>query len=460
MSNTVSLDIIARLVECGMEEKHAQIVMDLASHPPSKASDVGKRIGISRMDAYNSLRKMQDLGLVKATLDKPMRFLGIKIEEVFGLLIQKSEMDLRRMQDHLDAMKSEAHRVLLSHENEYHEPNFTVLKDRHAIMANLQSILSEAEHSVWMLLGEWGIFHLRRSGAFEALTDAVNRGIEVKISTSLNEKTVKFFDDLDTRIEIRHHEEFRMQGVYVDDEVGLQFINVEKNPTGRGKTDSALLIESKAFMEAQSQLMAIQWGAGTSYRAAKARLVEGKIIEPLNLSLGDGSYYERLRSAINEQLALNNEPPNTVLRRPGEPINIDEPTTAEALQKLGIDLDDVLLGVGIRIGEELASKWDNVKDDQEFWKHLSNEWNQLGMGKIVTNGMPPEKLTVQNGGACGGRPTSNSMLCHLDEGVLKGILRIRHDFVILSTQRVCPTDGSNSCHFEIECEKETMEPSL
>ena len=412
------------------------------------------------MDAYNSLRKMQDLGLVKATLDKPMRFLGIKIEEVFGLLIQKSAMDLRRMQDHLDDMKSEAHRVLLSHENEYHEPNFTVLKDRHAIMANLQSILSEAEHSVWMLLGEWGIFHLRRSGAFEALTDAVNRGIEVKISTSLNEKTVKFFDDLDTRIEIRHHEEFRMQGVYVDDEVGLQFINVEKNPTGRGKTDSALLIESKAFMEAQSQLMAIQWGAGTSYRAAKARLIEGKIIEPLNLSLGEGSYYERLRSAINEQLALNNDPPNTVLRRPGEPVNIEEPTTAEALQKLGIDLNDVLLGVGIRIGEELASKWDNVQDDQEFWKHLSNEWSQLGMGKIVTNGMPPEKLTVQNGGACGGRPTSNSMLCHLDEGVLKGILRIRHDFVILSTQRVCPTDGSNSCHFEIECEKETMEPSL
>ena len=80
MSETASMDIHARLVECGMEAKHAQIVMDLATHPPSKASEVGKRIGISRMDAYNSLRKMQDMGLIKATLDKPMRFLGIKIE--------------------------------------------------------------------------------------------------------------------------------------------------------------------------------------------------------------------------------------------------------------------------------------------------------------------------------------------------------------------------------------------
>lgn len=460
MSNIVSLDIIARLVECGMEDKHAQIVIDLATHPPSKASDVGKRIGISRMDAYNSLRKMQDLGLVKATLDKPMRFLGIKIEEVFELLIQKSEMDLRRMQDHLEVMRSDAHNVLLSHENEYTEPNFTVLKDRHAIMANLQSILSEAEHSVWMLLGDWGIFHLRRSGAFEALTEAVNRGIEVKISTSLNEKTIRFFDDLDSRIEIRHHEEFRMQGVYVDEEVGLQFINVEKNPTGRGKTDSALLIESKAFMEAQSQLMAIQWGAGMSYRSAKARLIEGKIIEPLKLSLGDGSYYERLRSAIGEQLTVQIEPSNTVLRRPGEPIVTQEISSAVALQKLGVDLNDVLLGVGIRIGEELASKWDNVQDDVEFWKHLSHEWNQLGMGQILTAGMPPETLTVQNGGACGGKPNENSMLCHLDEGVLSGILKTRHDFVILATERVCPTDGSDSCHFEIQCEEQNIEPSI
>ena len=96
---------------------------------------------------------MQDMGLTKATLDKPMGFLGIKIEEVFDLLIQKSEMDLGRMQEHLHEMKEGSHLALLSHQSSVTEPNFTVLKDRHAIMTNLQSMLSEAENSVWMLLG-------------------------------------------------------------------------------------------------------------------------------------------------------------------------------------------------------------------------------------------------------------------------------------------------------------------
>ena len=265
---------------------------------------------------------MQDMGLTKATVDKPMGFLGIKIEEVFDLLIQKSEMDLRRMQEHLHEMKEGSHLALLSHQSSVTEPNFTVLKDRHAIMANLQSMLSEAENSVWMLLGNWGIFHLRRSGAFDALMDAVNRGVQVRVSSSLNEKTIKFFDDLDDRIEVRHHEIFSMQGVYVDEEVGLQFINIETNPTGRGKQDTALLIESRAFMTAQLELMDIQWGAGTSYSAAKARLTEGKIIEPLKLTLGEGSYYEKLRTSLMENIEM--EPilngANAVLLKDGKPV--------------------------------------------------------------------------------------------------------------------------------------------
>ena len=266
MTKDSQLDIIARLVECGLDEKHATIVMDLATHPPSKASEVGKRIGISRMDAYNALRKNARYGSHKGeTLDKPMRFLGIKIEEVFDLLIQKSEMDLRRMQEHLHEMKEGSHLALLSHQSSVTEPNFTVLKDRHAIMANLPSMLSEAENSVWMLLGNWGIFHLRRSGAFDALMDAVNRGVQVRVSSSLNEKTIKFFDDLDDRIEVRHHEIFSMQGVYVDEEVGLQFINIETNPTGRGNKTLHCLLNPE-HLTAQLELMDIQWGAGLLIR--------------------------------------------------------------------------------------------------------------------------------------------------------------------------------------------------
>ena len=47
-------------------------------------------------------------------------------------------------------------------------------------------------------------------------------------------------------------------GVYVDDEVGIQIVHSESNPTGRGKEDAALLIESKDYMMAQIELLKVQ----------------------------------------------------------------------------------------------------------------------------------------------------------------------------------------------------------
>ena len=79
MSVETASQIIERLVEGGLEEKYARIILSLCAQPPLKASEIGKLVSISRMDAYNSLKKLQEMGFVKATLDKPMRFTGIPV---------------------------------------------------------------------------------------------------------------------------------------------------------------------------------------------------------------------------------------------------------------------------------------------------------------------------------------------------------------------------------------------
>ena len=117
MSGDDMTSIMLRLEESGLELKQAQIIVDLASNPPSKASEVGKRIGLSRMDAYNSLRKLQEQGLIKATLDKPMRFAGNTISEVFKLLIHKQKIDLQRMEEHLDELTTGPAMALMSIES-------------------------------------------------------------------------------------------------------------------------------------------------------------------------------------------------------------------------------------------------------------------------------------------------------------------------------------------------------
>ena len=122
-----------------MEEKEAHVVILLSASLPLKASEVGKEIGISRMDSYNTLKRLQERGLVMATMDKPMRFTGLSITEIFQQLINHEEQELRRIKAHYDEF-NEGKNVITSHVSPLKEPSFSVVKERSYIQAAMERI--------------------------------------------------------------------------------------------------------------------------------------------------------------------------------------------------------------------------------------------------------------------------------------------------------------------------------
>ncbi|MBT4065834.1 MAG: hypothetical protein HOE76_01265 [Euryarchaeota archaeon] len=438
-------EIIDRLIEGGLDEKFAKIVLALCGKPPLKASDIGKLVSISRMDAYNSLRKLQEMGLVMATLDKPMRFTGIPVADVFKQMIKREEANVRRLQQHLDELSNNATVIQSDFSGPAAEALFTVVKDRHNIYATIENMLQEAEDNVWMLMSKWGILHLMRSGILESLTEALERGVEIRLVANFDSKTIRFYDQLDKRIEVRHQDNQSQMGVYVDDEVGIQIVHSESNPTGRGKEDAALLIESKDYMMAQIELLKVQWGEGVAYDSARARLVDGMITEPLRLTIGEGSFYQRLRGLISDEEGMGFT--NAIIRRPDEPLTMG--ISAASLGELGVNMNEILRSVGQRIGRELALELRDEVDDGDFWKKLKIQWANLGMGELVIDNIPPTIVTVKGSKSCDNNPQLGTILCHMDEGVLEGILMERHGFEATASERLCTSKGQDHCLFEI-----------
>lgn len=444
--------VIEKFTEAGLEEKHAKLIIDLACNPPSKASEIGKRVGVSRMDAYNSLRKLQEQGLVKATLDKPIRFFGMRIEEVFQQIIRIKEMDLRRIQHNLENLSSNSEIPIMSVNQTSDEDTFSVLKDRHTIMATIESVVAESEEQIWLLLGRWGILHILRSGAKKAIEDAISRGVDIKVVASIDKKTIRFFDSLDDQIEIRHHEDFNLNGVFVDEEVGIQFVHTEDSPTGRGKDDTAILIESEMLLNAQSELLKIQWEAAKSYSSIRSKILDGVMTEPLRLSLGEGSFYENFRKTL--LAGMSKQPTgNVMLRKNGSEINFANNLERESLSALGIDSSILFEHVGGRIGQELTVKLQHIKDDLEFWNAIIQEWSEMGMGEIEISELPPTKIIVKNSSACGGSPSTSKFLCNIDESVLSGILLERHGRKVSTSKRECIQTDNCSCFYEIIIEE-------
>ena len=444
--------VIEKFTEAGLEEKHAKLIIDLACNPPSKASEIGKRVGVSRMDAYNSLRKLQEQGLVKATLDKPIRFFGMRIEEVFQQIIRIKEMDLRRIQHNLENLSSNSEIAIMSVDQTSDEDTFSVLKDRHTIMATIESVVAESEEQIWLLLGKWGILHMLRSGAKKAIEEAISRGVKIKVVASIDKKTIRFFDSLDDQIEIRHHEDFNLNGVFVDGEVGIQFVNTEDSPTGRGKDDTAILIESEMLLNALSGLLKIQWEAAKSYSSIRSKILDGVMTEPLRLSLGEGSFYENFRKTL--LAGMSRQPTsNVMLRKNGSEINFGNNLERESLSALGIDSSILFEHVGGRIGQEITVKLQHIKDDLEFWGAIIQEWSEMGMGEIEISELPPTKIIVKNSSACGGSPSTSKFLCNIDESVLSGILLERHGRKVSTSKRECIQTDNCSCFYEIIIEE-------
>ena len=64
-----------------------------------------------------------------------------------------------------------------------------------------------------MILSRWGILHLMRSGIINTINEALDRGIQIRVLADVESRTIRFFDKLDKRIEIRHLDNQAQMGV-------------------------------------------------------------------------------------------------------------------------------------------------------------------------------------------------------------------------------------------------------
>ena len=62
------------LSDAGLNEREIKAVLVLSSKSNLKASELAKELETTRLDAYNSLEKLQSIGLVKTTADRTMRY--------------------------------------------------------------------------------------------------------------------------------------------------------------------------------------------------------------------------------------------------------------------------------------------------------------------------------------------------------------------------------------------------
>ena len=423
------------LLEAGLNEREVRSIMILGSRPKMKASELAKELNTTRLDAYNSLSRLQEMGIVTATADRPMLFSSLRINEAMEHIIQSRKQQLDRLVDGFDELSKGITETDASYEKQRRDiddPRFAVLKERTHIYNRLQKMANDAEERLILLLGQFGILHLCRSpDALEAVNTAAVRGVVVQIITHLDGRTLRFFEKLDKSIDVRHSDELDSLGFVQDQAEVIQYLNIEDNPVGRGKEDAALIIESGPFSQAHLHLIDAIWEGAVPLATARARFTENQINDPLRLTIGEGSFLKNVSVALgfDGQLPEEDTPfdPDAFFAA-GNEVNEARMRLTEGklsnLKVLGIDIGRMLRQIGNRVGQEIAFSLRSIENDIEFLDEMMDWWEHAGLG-LLQYDVDPQFHDVVGLNHPPIDDVDALPLWEMDDGIIEGALSTR-----------------------------------
>ena len=421
------------LSDAGLSEREANAVIILSTSPNMKASELAKELGTTRLDAYNSLERLQQIGLVTSTADRPMRFSSPSIIDVVKHLVEIRREQLSRIEEGFKRMDSGEKSGKDSSETKtaLDEPKFAVLKERVHILKRIEKMADEAEKSLVLVLGRFGILHLCRSSALSEVNSAAKKGVVVRVLAQLDKRTIRFYSELDSSIEVRHSVDLDAQGAVMDSSEVIQYLKTEENPVGRGKNDAALVVESSNFADSQSNLIDSIWEEAIPFDAASKRFTEEKIVDPLRLTLDSGSFLDKIRSVLQiaDELPDTDTPFNPqAFMAAGLEISEArkqlETGGLGSLSSFGIDISSLLRQVGNRIGEELSFSLRNIEGNIEFLNEMMDWWEHAGLGKLSYDIDPEFHIKVNLSSLTSEKDILP--LWSLDDGIIEGALTARY----------------------------------
>ena len=167
------------------------------------------------------------------------------------MLIDIRREQLSRIEENYKGLNTDLSASETIDENSPEDAKFAVLKERIHILKRIEKMAEEAEESLMLVLGRFGILHLCRSPSLEAINTAAAKGISIRVLAQLDRRTIRFYEQFEDLIEVRHSDDIESQGVVMDVSETIQYLNAEENPVAE---EDRRRVSCRIYHFADSQL--------------------------------------------------------------------------------------------------------------------------------------------------------------------------------------------------------------
>jgi sugar-specific transcriptional regulator TrmB len=101
-------DLVKRLTDFGLSVNQAKVYLSIVQSASTNVNAISKDTHIYRQDIYKILPKLEEMGLITKTVDRPVTIKAIPVEEALNYIIsteqQKANQRIKRLKAYLKAL--------------------------------------------------------------------------------------------------------------------------------------------------------------------------------------------------------------------------------------------------------------------------------------------------------------------------------------------------------------------
>ena len=227
--------ITRQLLDFGLTDKEANIYLALLRNGKARAGEIARKLQLNRMIVYRVLTKLQERELVKATMEKPMKFIPIPLEKALELLIRETETKLGVMRDRYGAVV-DSWKSVISEPPTSDVLSFKIVQGRKQIYELLARMFKSAGSYIRLVTTKRDLVRFQYVDLDDALKRAAKRGVKVQI-------VIQFEDDkLDI---VKHYASFASVKVVPISKATRLFIADDREMIITFTTDDSMVLNTK-----------------------------------------------------------------------------------------------------------------------------------------------------------------------------------------------------------------------
>lgn len=157
-------DLVEKLRNIGFNTYEAKVYIALLKKYPATGYEVSKLANIPQSRTYDTLKVLEEKGVVAASNTKPVSYTPVKPKQILSSYKKKMDSTINYLEKHLPEVK-----------DDYNEPIITV-NGKQNIQNKIREVIKNAQREIYIEIWsqDYKIFE-------QDLLDAYNRNVEIRI---------------------------------------------------------------------------------------------------------------------------------------------------------------------------------------------------------------------------------------------------------------------------------------